>query len=80
MNITQLKSFSYTSHRQACQTLAHVLFESGREFVGIYDSSNGHWLSLPHWEEVGYLSDFHINGTNERAKHITQIIPGKEQT
>ena len=76
MKLESLRHYSHTHHLQSCQTLAAVTMEDSTVFVGVYDSSNGHWLSLPEFEEVGYLSDFLVGGVNRKAAYIEAINGG----
>jgi len=74
MEIEAMKAFTDRHVLQACQCICHVMFESGAEWIGVYDSSNGHWLSMPHLIEVGYLTNLCVDGTNERIQHIHKFV------
>lgn len=76
MQLKQLKAYAATHTLQSCQSLACVQMddEDATAFVLIYDSSNGHWLDLPYRKEVGYLSDFYIDGVSYTSRQITEFV------
>ncbi len=76
MKLKDLKSFAGQHCLQSCQSIATVVMESGLIWTGVYDSSNGHWLELPHLNEVGYLGNITVDGTPERAQWIKQFTGG----
>lgn len=69
--------FGHTHVLQACQCVATAVIHSPNVtkpplyVTAVYDSSNGHWLSLPELREIGYLERITVDG---RERQVNGVI------
>lgn len=57
MKLEDLKAYKGSTAPQLCQRIAVATLEDGTYFTGLFDEQNGHWLTLPERDEVGYLDN-----------------------
>ncbi len=70
------KVFHHQNCLQSCQTICSVETNMHNNHVLIYDSSNGHWLTIPDKKEVGYLLDIRVDEKcgQERITYILEFV------